>query len=67
MTDGIRVCRLAKLAFFESSIDFGRSLPKLRSTLSGSSFFRRIIFLALLISFEGFAATKRMIKVYSFI
>lgn len=31
------------------------------------SFFRRIIFLTLLISFEGFAAAKIMIKVYSFI
>jgi hypothetical protein len=53
--------------FFEISIDWGRSLWKLRWTLSGSSFFRRIIFLPLLISFEGFAATKRMITVYSFI
>lgn len=67
MTDGIRVYSLATLTSFEISIDLGRSQLSERSTLSGSSFFRRIIFLALLISFEGFAATKRMITVYSFI
>jgi hypothetical protein len=51
--------------FFLITIHLGRALWKLRSTLSDSSFFGRIIFLPLLISFEGFAGTKRMITVYS--
>ena len=68
MTDDCEAFWLAySWIFFEISIDWGRSLSKVRSTFSGSSFFRRIIFQALLISFEGFAATKRMITVYSFI
>ena len=44
MTDGIRVCRLATLVFFESSIDFGRialkaAIDALRFLLFSENYF----------------------------